>query len=287
MKYNKHHVGEKIAEMRNRMNLTQVELIEKCRAIVDADSESVPFSLRTLGSWENGNDSITLKNLILISQALECSVGYLLGEYDKRTLEAEDICNTTGLSEAAVNELLKDNKQGFISYFIENGKDIFATLGDYVQHERSLQEIKSLPYYELIEEAFNEAQEKDSPILNASMMELGLRLIQTREDYFYEILEAKLKAYYDDDDGSDALERLLNHYSSLSAEEQAEVLSKYGDYETRSEQSFDICRFGLDCYNVLEMKHKQKYYKHELSDNFMKLVIDYIGREGAEDGREN
>lgn len=278
MNYDFEKIGQRIREERKKQGKTQ--------AAFAADFE---VKKSTVSRWENGEAMPSFQTLLDMCKAFDCEAGYLLCEegYENRTRTATDICNTTGLSEAAVNELLKDNKQGFISYFIENGKDIFATLGDYVQHERSLQEIKSLPYYELIEEAFNEAQEKDSPIPDASMMELGLRLIQTREDYFYEILEAKLKAYYDDDDGSDALERLLNHYSSLSVEEQAEVLSKYGDYETRSEQSFDICRFGLDCYNVLEMKHKQKYYKHELSDNFMKLVIDYIGREGAENGREN
>ena len=106
MEYNKYKIGERISKERSNRGMTQQELVDKCHEITGL--ENPPFTVRTLGSWENGNDSITLKNLILISQALECSVGYLLGEYDKRTLEIEDICNETGLSEEAVKVLKKE-----------------------------------------------------------------------------------------------------------------------------------------------------------------------------------
>ena len=298
MKYDKYHVGEKIAEMRNRMNLTQVELIEKCRAIVDADSESVPFSLRTLGSWENGNDSITLKNLILISQALECSVGYLLGEYDKRTLEAEDICNTTGLSEAAVNELLKDNKQGFISYFIENGKDIFATLGDYVLHDRQMQKIESLNCYSIIKKAFEVIQEKaiEESMQGEAYIQIGdediepLHNFSDLEDAFFSLLRYKLNLYYTSLKQEEQ-KLFVEPFLQLDTEIIEEIRKRIGDFGTNFVSSF-ICRClmdNFDVYNVLEMEQKNKYFRYELSDNFMNLADGYRNyvKEGAEDGREN
>ncbi len=305
MKYDKYKIGERINKERSNRGMTQQDLVNKCHEITGL--ENPPFSVRAFGSWENGNDSITLKNLILISQALECSVGYLLGEYDKRTLEIEDICNETGLSEEAVKVLKKEAariqeinkynseynhpptentiKTGFISCLLESGTGIFDTLSDFMQHEADMKEIKRLQFYGSIEEAFSEAKEMNGCL--AFDDETGECFIQYSEELFYSLLKNKLETYYASFGSNDEIEKMVKEGDVLFADKSAKdrFLEKIKKVDLVRETK-ELLEFGCNIYELLEIEQKKKYFKYEMSDNFMDIVKAYV-KEGTENGGKN
>lgn len=303
MKYDKYKIGERINKERSNRGMTQQDLVNKCHEITGL--ENPPFSVRAFGSWENGNDSITLKNLILISQALECSVGYLLGEYDKRTLEIEDICNETGLSEEAVKVLKKEAvriqernkynskynhppientiKTGFISCLLESSTGIFDTLGDFMQHEADMKEVKKLPFFQDIENLFFEAQKKQKWKFDIKTGEL---LLKDNKEHFNDALKEFLNKY--DDVGKYSTSELVEMITSdtlLSNDKKEKMIERIKEVNLTEEMFVDLAH-RKEIYSLLEIEQKKKYFKYELSDNFMDIVKAYV-KEGAEDGRKD
>lgn len=300
MKYDKYKIGERINKERSNRGMTQQDLVNKCHEITGL--ENPPFSVRAFGSWENGNDSITLKNLILISQALECSVGHLLGEYDKRTLEIEDICNETGLSEEAVKVLKKEAvriqernkynskynhppientiKTGFISCLLESSTGIFDTLGDFMQHEADMKEVKKLPFFQDIENLFFEAQKKQKWKFDIKTGEL---LLKDNKEHFNDALKEFLNKY--DDVGKYSTSELVEMITSdtlLSNDKKEKMIERIKKVNLTEEMFVDLAH-RKEIYSLLEIEQKKKYFKYELSDNFMDIVKAYV-KEGAEDG---
>lgn len=303
MKYDKYKIGERINKERSNRGMTQQDLVNKCHEITGL--ENPPFSVRAFGSWENGNDSITLKNLILISQALECSVGHLLGEYDKRTLEIEDICNETGLSEEAVKVLKKEAvriqernkynskynhppientiKTGFISCLLESSTGIFDTLGDFMQHEADMKEVKKLPFFQDIENLFFEAQKKQKWKFDIKTGEL---LLKDNKEHFNDALKEFLNKY--DDVGKYSTSELVEMITSdtlLSNDKKEKMIERIKKVNLTEEMFVDLAH-RKEIYSLLEIEQKKKYFKYELSDNFMDIVKAYV-KEGAEDGRKD
>ena len=304
MEYNKYKIGERISKERSNRGMTQQELVDKCHEITGL--ENPPFTVRTLGSWENGNDSITLKNLILISQALECSVGYLLGEYDKRTLEIEDICNETGLSEEVVKVLKKEAariqeinkynskcnhppieatiKTGFISCLLESSTGIFDTLGDFMQHEAEMKEVRQLPFFQDIEKLFFEAQKKKYWNFDIKTGEPSLK---DRKEYFNDSLKEFLDEYNKADKyGINSLVKMITSNDVLIDDDEKERIVKKIENVNFVKEMFIDLAYRIKIYDLLEKEQKKKYFKYELSDNFMDIVKDYI-KEGAENGRKD
>lgn len=101
-KYNYEVIGERIRSERKKIpKLSQSNLIEKLE-----EKYNVKIGRNTLSDLENGNyANISLDFLIAFADICKCDVGYLLGEYDHRTIENEDISNITGLSESAIETL--------------------------------------------------------------------------------------------------------------------------------------------------------------------------------------
>ena len=267
MEYNKYKIGERISKERSNRGMTQQELVDKCHEITGL--ENPPFTVRTLGSWENGNDSITLKNLILISQALECSVGYLLGEYDKRTLEIEDICNATGLSEDATRVLLdlqeskhqslrnKEIQESnrikryfgrhelFLNMFLEESAHLLSEVTDMKECFEKIVKAKENPYFHMIDNAMKE---------NKHFIESAVQIM-------YEDVE-EIERWREDS----VREKLKEKYGKT--EEEIEEIYKETD------------GFFVDCFRYEEM---QKYQQYDIEQSFMDIVKAYV-KEGAEDG---
>ena len=137
-------IGERIKAERKRQNWTQKQLAEKIKT----------YSEKTLRDWEKGNTNISVDGLIELSNLFGCDVNYLIGTYDYRTKESEDICKTTGLSEEAVkvlvklkkhrehsfpsyHETLSAEKLKFISYLIENEDKFTSAVMDTLSHLNS------------------------------------------------------------------------------------------------------------------------------------------------------
>ena len=278
MEYNKYKIGERISKARSNRGMTQQELVDKCHEITGL--ENPPFTMRTLGSWENGNDSITLKNLILISQAFDCSVGYLLGEYDKRTLEIEDICKATGLSEDAINMLQyktnfkEESILKFSSYLIEHGQKMFAAVEDLIIHKKDLAELKRIPQYAVIEKAYNETQKGKRNTLFRNGID---------ESYFYSLLEEYLIKCNGSKEMIDAVD-LANfltdeEISIFNIEDRQTIIGRLSKSTNEIKTLNEINR----AYSILEMEKNERNFKYEIFESLMDIVKDYI-KEGAEDG---
>ena len=89
-------IGERIRTERKKLDLTQDGLAEK----IDIGSR------QTIAQWENGVALPPLSKLLCMCDLFGCEIGYLLCDYDCKTRTATDIQKETGLSEAAIKELI-------------------------------------------------------------------------------------------------------------------------------------------------------------------------------------
>ena len=96
-KYDYVIIGTRIRQERERKNMSQDELAEQLEI----------KSRQTIGKWENGESCPSLDNLVDMCNCFKCDMGYLLGEYNERTRISCEITTETGLSEAAVETLLR------------------------------------------------------------------------------------------------------------------------------------------------------------------------------------
>lgn len=72
------------------------------------DNRDIALNEATLKQWEYGNNRIDIEWIPYLCRALNCDVGYLIGDYECRTREATDIRAQTGLSETAILNLKKN-----------------------------------------------------------------------------------------------------------------------------------------------------------------------------------
>jgi transcriptional regulator with XRE-family HTH domain len=300
IEFDKAIIAQRILSERNLKGWTQKELHERVGT----------YSEKTVRDWEKGNTRIPTEGLIKLAEIFECDVNYLIGKYEYRTKEATDICKATGLSEAAVMVLQKENARlkdknsiyaeafqepftlitGFTSYLLENGQELFDTMLDYHSHKLNMRTTKSLPYYRQIEEAFNEAQ---GDISKLDLKQDGKSILPTKEEYFYIVLEGKLQEYYKSEQAKEEAAADKARHEKFIAEgdfTKEEKASLYEQVEKefedidRTNETMGILRYLVDLYSLMELEHRQKYFKYELSDNFMELVRKYE-KEGVEDGR--
>lgn len=96
-------VGERIKKERKRASLTQEELLEKVYL-----SKSSVASLR---AWERGERLPDTDTLARMCEVFDCDFGYLICDYDERDYSTHKICEATGLSESAVNILVRENER--------------------------------------------------------------------------------------------------------------------------------------------------------------------------------
>ena len=89
-------IGERIRTERKKLDLTQDGFAEK----IDIGSR------QTIAQWENGVALPPLSKLLCMCDLFGCEIGYLLCDYDCKTRTATDIQKETGLSEAAIKELI-------------------------------------------------------------------------------------------------------------------------------------------------------------------------------------
>ena len=101
-------IGKRIAELRQKNNLTQAELAQR-----------VSVSRENINYWENGNRDIKTYNIVLLAEALNTTCDYLLRGVE---LKNHDIYKETGLSNAAINNLRE------IAKFAKDGNPMFPAL---------------------------------------------------------------------------------------------------------------------------------------------------------------
>ena len=105
LKYNYIEIGNRIRSERNKLKLSQENLIHAIK------SKGKPTCGRNiLSGLENGDESafngISLDKMLALCEEFNCSLSYLLGEYSCKNYDTEFIHQTIGLSEDAVTYLI-------------------------------------------------------------------------------------------------------------------------------------------------------------------------------------
>lgn len=105
--------GDRLKEQRKLHGFTQIALADK-----------IGYSDKSVHNWENSITTPEPEALFKICDVLDCSMDYLLGRIDERTIDIHRICELTGLSSYAVESLIYYNSgistgRGFID---ENGE---------------------------------------------------------------------------------------------------------------------------------------------------------------------
>ena len=90
-------IGERIKKNRKPLKLTQTELLAKVYL-----SEKSVASLR---KWERGERLPDLDTLARMAELFDCDMGYLLGDYEESNFSSHKVCEYTGLSEQALENI--------------------------------------------------------------------------------------------------------------------------------------------------------------------------------------
>lgn len=124
--YDLEKTGSIIRERRKQLDLSLEQVASACYT-----------TRQTVSKWEKGTGEMTFEQAVKLCNALGCDMGHLLGEYPELTRQAANICQETGLSEAAVNKIVAwknaDDRRklysNHLSELLEN-KDTESLLGD-------------------------------------------------------------------------------------------------------------------------------------------------------------
>lgn len=113
--YNFKKIGARVRELRESRGWSQTELIEK----LQEHGGSVGRS--TLSNIESGKYiDFKFSFIKAMCEIFNCDTGYLLCEYDERVRSIQDICNMTGLSGKAINNLVRWSKNNGQAISIAN-----------------------------------------------------------------------------------------------------------------------------------------------------------------------
>ncbi len=100
---NNKKVGEIIQEERKKRGLTQEDVAKK-----------LFVSRQTILKWEKDESMPDIYKLRDLSDVFNCDIGHLVGEYAETTREINDVCEKTHLSENAIKNLVKYDKNSSI-----------------------------------------------------------------------------------------------------------------------------------------------------------------------------
>lgn len=96
-------IGHRIKQRRKELGMSQEELLERLRCSGDG---SGGMSKVTFGKIEHGElGDFKISQALALCEVLSCDIGYLLCEYDSKTLTTEQMTAHTGLSEESIETL--------------------------------------------------------------------------------------------------------------------------------------------------------------------------------------
>lgn len=149
-------IGERIRTERKKLELTQDGLAEK----IDIGSR------QTIAQWENGVALPPLSKLLCMCDLFGCEIGYLLCDYDCKTRTATDIQKETGLSEAAINELITAH----------TSRQYFALLAvNALLEDSNMQTLDKLGRYFHIDDKFTVESMSGQPIKEKTLIALEIQ----------------------------------------------------------------------------------------------------------------
>ena len=181
MEYNVNKIGERIKTRRTECGLTQNTLADK--AFIN------PKSIIDL---EHGNSFPRIETLALLANALDCEIGYLLGEYEQPTKAATDVLKATKLSPEAVKILMEDlheDSTPFISLFIEHSHDIIKAIEEELKLASMEKAWKKCPDYSVVKKCFKHGEtnsRKKGRVVGVYYGDTSNQIIADAEGLYYQ-----------------------------------------------------------------------------------------------------
>lgn len=147
-------IGEKLRARREKLGYRASDVAE----IMD-------LSERTVTNHETADSTPSYETLLEYCAIYDCSIGYLRGEYKEATQDLHFICTETGLSEEAVNYLLRNDPYTkstatMISFLIEEEikseeKSLIGEMLSYFLDEVNMFWISKNKWFPLFDRIFN------------------------------------------------------------------------------------------------------------------------------------
>ena len=232
-------------------------------------AEALDVSVDTVNAWCRGSlPSAT--SLIALADYFECDVDYLLGRIDYIEHENKFICEKTGLSERAVDDLKAHNDKNrnfacsdfiaFINFFLEND-DFYEALIRMDSFEYRLAEInKLIPNVRNLLKQYAEPNKFDLRAHHAisgaiTEIEFEYRIALT---YFHEAIDCIKKSInqYNDTDFNKEIKLLYDGLWGLGKPIGSEIL-EYTDTCARNEEHEKVEElFNLSCSDLNELAEK-------------------------------
>lgn len=186
MEYNGKIVAERIKTRRQECNLTQ-----------NALANNAGINVTTLISIEQNKTKPRTETIMILSDALNCEVGYLLGEYDLPTRAITDICKETGLSQKAVEALRNDSDRhtaDFTSLFIEHSHDIIKAVEDEIRAVEMEKIWRDCPDYPIIKKCFEHGERnarKAGRVINVYYGDTAETILKDAKSLYYQYNRAE------------------------------------------------------------------------------------------------
>jgi transcriptional regulator with XRE-family HTH domain len=95
-------ICKRLRERRNQLGLTQDQLLDKISAVSNGD---MIWDQKKMSYLETGRQPPRIEEIKVLASALECDVGYLVGDYEEKTWGKAETVSLTGLSEKSIDAL--------------------------------------------------------------------------------------------------------------------------------------------------------------------------------------
>ena len=110
----------------------------------DEQGNLVESKRKAISNWEKGSATPSLSDFVLLCKILDCDTQYLLGEIDVPRVEEKAVMDITGLSEKAVEKLIRIKDGNCVTWWSdtlnliienENFIDLLHTITDYIDDD--------------------------------------------------------------------------------------------------------------------------------------------------------
>ena len=110
----------------------------------DEQGNLVESKRKAISNWEKGSANPSLSDFVLLCKILDCDTQYLLGEIDVPRVEEKAVMDITGLSEKAVEKLIRIKDGNCVTWWSdtlnliienENFIDLIHTITNYIDDD--------------------------------------------------------------------------------------------------------------------------------------------------------
>lgn len=125
-------LGKNIVEMREKQKMTQIQLASK-----------IGVNPKTVSNWETAKKRPRLHDILMLCDAFQCDLDYLLGRKQFENKKIEIACEYTGLSKKTVRKLHHASLQKEDPEYLDNTK-LNVLLSDLLDNYKSFNDFMEL-----------------------------------------------------------------------------------------------------------------------------------------------